>query len=153
MLETPHVALGAAIAINVGNPLLALPLSLFSHFLLEPLPHWNPHTYTEVTTKGKLSKATVAIIWADALTGLFLGLWLALQTLPDKQRFLQVIFACFLAVLPDLIEAPFFFFGWKPKILMKLIQFQRSIQYDVSWLPGFIFQAIVVLILVNWAIQ
>lgn len=153
MLETPHAALGAVIATSTGNPLLALPLSLFSHFLLEPLPHWNPHTYTEVTTRGKLSRPTVMIVWADALTALGLGLWIASRSLPDVKKSLLIIFSCFFAVLPDLVEAPFFFLGVKNSWITRLIKFQRSIQFDVSPFPGLVFQAILVLIFINWAIH
>lgn len=151
MLETPHVVLGATIAVKIGNPLLALPISFFSHFLLEPLPHWNPHTYTEVTTKGKLSKTSVAIIWADALTALFLGLWIASKSLPDINKAALIVASCFFSALPDLVEAPFFFFGWRQPLILKIIKFQRSIQFNVSPLPGLIFQAIFVLILLNLA--
>lgn len=47
MLETPHVLIGAAIATKVGNPFLAIPLAFASHFVLETVPHWNPHLNTE----------------------------------------------------------------------------------------------------------
>ena len=48
MLETPHVAVGAAIAASIPNPLIAIPLAFASHFALELVPHWNPHLNTEL---------------------------------------------------------------------------------------------------------
>ena len=43
MIELPHAVVGAAIAAKVGNPALSLPLALASHFVLDLVPHWNPH--------------------------------------------------------------------------------------------------------------
>jgi len=47
VLETPHVVVGAAIATKIANPFISLPLAFASHFLLEKVPHWNPHLNTE----------------------------------------------------------------------------------------------------------
>lgn len=151
MLETPHVALGTAIAVRVGNPLLAIPLSFISHFALEPLPHWNPHTYTEMRTQGRLSQKTVAIIWVDALTALSLGTYIAARQLPNLSKAAIVLLCSFASILPDLIEAPYYFLGVKSKYIDTLIKFQRRIQFDVPPLPGLIFQSIVTLILLNVA--
>ena len=152
MLETPHAALGAAIAVQVGNPLLALPLSFVSHFALEPLPHWNPHTYTETKTNGHLSKRTIVIIWADALIALGLGLFVAFHQLPSTTKAATVILSCFFAVLPDLIEAPYYFLGKRHAFFDALIKFQRKLQFDVSPLPGLASQAICVLIFLHLAL-
>ena len=60
MLETPHVAVGAAIAVAIPNPYLAIPLALASHMILDHTPHWNPHFYTETKKFGKpTQKSTV----------------------------------------------------------------------------------------------
>lgn len=65
MLQTPHVVIGCAIAINVGNPYLAIPLSLASHFVLDRVPHWNPHTYTEAVKYGIPKRKTLAVTAVD----------------------------------------------------------------------------------------
>jgi len=53
MLETPHVLAGAVIAAKVQNPFLAIPLAFASHFILEKVPHWNPHINAEMTKFGR----------------------------------------------------------------------------------------------------
>lgn len=151
MLETPHAALGAAIAVKTGNPLLALPLAFLSHLPLEVLPHWNPHTYTEIKTNGKLSNGTLAVIAIDVVTSLGVGFWIASTTLPDFKKAATIIAACFFAVLPDLMESPYFIFGSRHPFFERLIKFQRRFQFNVSPIPGLIFQALVVLFLVNVA--
>jgi hypothetical protein len=55
VLETPHVVVGAAIATKVANPALAIPLAFASHFVLEKIPHWNPHLNTELKKFGRLA--------------------------------------------------------------------------------------------------
>ena len=147
------MALGAAIAVSVTNPILALPLAFLSHFTLEPLPHWNPHTYTEIKNLGKLSTGTIAIIAIDSLTALFLGSLLAARQLPNIPKALVVLTACLLAVSPDLIEAPYYFLKWKNSFLEKTINFQRLIQFDVSPFPGLMTQAVVVLVFAHLAMH
>lgn len=151
MLETPHVALGALIAVKVGNPYLALPLSFLSHFALETLPHWNPHIFTEIKTRGKLSPQTLGIIAVDVATGLAIGLWVAFQNLPNIPKVALILTACFLAVLPDLIESPYFLFGVRRPFFERLIRFQRRFQFDVSPLPGLLVQTIVAILFLNLA--
>lgn len=131
MLETPHVALGAAIAVKVGNPYLALPLALASHFVLDRIPHWNPHFYTETKKYGAPSNKSTTLAIVDSLAALGLGLAVASQALPDKAKFTIIIVACFLAVLPDQIKTPFFFVksfrkGW----LKRYVLWERSLQVD-----------------------
>ncbi|MFH1971517.1 MAG: hypothetical protein ABIJ05_04005, partial [Patescibacteria group bacterium] len=56
MLETPHIIVGAAIASKITNPLLSIPISFVSHFVLEKVPHWNPHLNSETEKYGKPTK-------------------------------------------------------------------------------------------------
>ena len=67
MLETPHVIVGAAIATKVVNPALALPLAFGSHFILERVPHWNPHLNTEKNKFGKITVVSTKIVILDVV--------------------------------------------------------------------------------------
>lgn len=51
MLITPHAILGASIAAKVENPFLVLPISFFSHYLLDLVPHWQETLYPYIPTK------------------------------------------------------------------------------------------------------
>jgi len=42
MTATNHALTGAAIALSVKSPVLAIPLAFISHFLLDAIPHYNP---------------------------------------------------------------------------------------------------------------
>ena len=109
MLETPHVIVAAAIAVKVGRPELALPLALASHFILDIVPHWNPHINQEVEKFGSVSKRSTVIVAVDSAIALLTGSLIAYHTLPNYALVLTVLACCFLSVLPDLAEAPYFF--------------------------------------------
>ncbi len=147
MLELAHALTGGVIAYKIGNPALSLPLALASHFAIDLLPHWNPHISTEKKKLGFLSRKTTFFILADCLVGLTFGLFLAFKTLPDTKRMFFVLMGCFLAILPDLIEAPFFFFNKKGKFLKIFIKFQGRLQFNVGFWPGMLFQAFYVSVL------
>lgn len=142
MLELAHALTGGVIAYKIGNPALALPLAFVSHFAVDLLPHWNPHLAKEKKRFGCVSKKTTFLVVIDCLIGLTLGLFLAFKALPDIRRMFLVIAGCFLAILPDLIEAPFFFLNQKGKFIKKLVNFQSKIQYGVHFWPGMLFQAL-----------
>jgi hypothetical protein len=146
MLETPHVAVGAAIATAVANPALSLPLALGSHFLLDRIPHWNPHTYTETEKYGKLSKISLFIASTDTFLALVLGLSIAYSFNPNLQKMIIIITACFLSVLPDLIKSPFYLLKKRGKTLIKYIDLERSFQVETNLYLGMLVQSVVVLV-------
>lgn len=136
MLETPHVIVGAAIATKIANPALALPLALGSHFLLEKVPHWNPHLNTETNKFGKPTKVSTAIVVIDASVALISGIYIASRVLPNTAHFVTILVACLFSILPDLVEAPYFFLNVKTKLIKRWVYFQKSLQVDASLLPG-----------------
>ncbi len=151
MLETPHVALGAAIATKIPNPYIALPLALLSHFVLDRIPHWNPHFYTETKKYGKPTKQSTSLALVDSLAALGLGLAIAGRSLPDTGKFAIIVLCCLLAVLPDQIKTPFFFVkktrdGW----LKRWVNFERSLQVDTSFWPGIATQILVTAASIWW---
>jgi hypothetical protein len=153
VLETPHAVIGAAIALKVGNPALALPLALGSHFVIEKIPHWNPHLNTEKKTQGKISNNSLKIILADSILALVSGGAIAATCYPDIKKVAIVLAGAFLAVLPDLIEAPYYFLNKESKFITKWIKFKKSIQQDAEVLPGIIYQIITVLVSMWWALS
>lgn len=150
MLETPHVIVGAVIAIKVVNPALSLPLAFASHFILERVPHWNPHLNTEKNKLGKITKRSIQIVILDSSLALLGGFYLASRMLPDVNKFTIVLLACFLSSLPDLVEAPYFFLNIKSRWINKWIALQKSIQVDTSILPGILTQIVTILAAFWW---
>jgi len=150
VLETPHVIIGAAIASKIPNPLLSIPLAFGSHFLLDLSPHWNPHLYKETKKYGKPSKKSTLIVVADALVSLAVGGFFAYQKMPDIRSAVIILLACFAAVLPDLIEAPFFFLKKRSPAIKKWIVFHRSMQFNTSLVPGIISQIALIIATLSW---
>lgn len=151
MLETPHALLGAAIAVKTGNPLLAIPLAFASHFILEKVPHWNPHLNNEIKKHSKITRQSTIIVIVDATCALVSGSAIALSFLPDWKMVLTVLFSSFFAVLPDLIEAPYFFLKKRNSpFIKKWIKFQKSVQSDAPPLLGLLTQVATIAAIFYW---
>lgn len=144
MLEAPHILVGIAIATKIPNPILAIPLAFGSHFVLDMLPHWNPHLNTEMKKYGRISKTTKAIIYGDALVSGAALLFFTSRALPDTMLAITIVLSCVASTLPDLMEAPYFFFKWKNAFLEKWILFQKSIQSDTGFFWGVATQIVTV---------
>ncbi|NMC59143.1 MAG: hypothetical protein GYA51_07145 [Candidatus Methanofastidiosa archaeon] len=150
MLETPHVAVGAAIASKIPNPFIAIPLAFTSHFVMEMVPHWNPHIVHETKTFGHITKKSLEVIILDSTLALGLGTFVAYQALPDVGHALTIFFACFASVLPDLVESPYFFFNSRAKILKAWIKFQKTLQVDTTPFWGLATQVVTVIAAWLW---
>lgn len=144
------MALGAAIATKIPNPFISIPLALASHFILETVPHWNPHLNTETKKYGKPTKKSTIITTIDATSALILGSSIAFSPLAGSTSPFVVLACCLASVIPDLIEAPYFFLGIKTKFLKSWIALQKSIQVDVSVIPGLITQLLVLSSTLYW---
>lgn len=150
MLETPHVAVGAAIASKIPNPLIAIPLAFASHFVLETVPHWNPHLVTETKKYGAPTKKSVTIIIIDVTLALGVGLFFASKVLPDVRHAATIVAASFFSVLPDLIESPYFFLKMRNKFLSNWLAFQKSLQVDTTPVWGLATQILTILAAFWW---
>ena len=138
MLELPHAAVGAAIASAFPNPVISLPLSFLSHFATDFIPHWNPHLYSEIKKYGRISTRTLSFLAGDSLAALGLGVFLAVNS--STSQAINILLSCFFAVLPDVIEIPFYLFRVRNRWLSSLVSFQRRNQWNVPALPGIISQ-------------
>lgn len=150
MLETPHVMVGAAIATKIPNPLIAIPLAFASHFVLEMVPHWNPHLNTETQKYGRPTQKSTILVIIDCSLALIGGIFIAYQALPDTAHALTILLASLASILPDLIEAPYFFLKAKNKIIEKWINLQKSIQNDTSVVPGLLTQYLTIFTALFW---
>ena len=144
MLETPHVIVGAAIATHVVNPALALPLALGSHFILDRIPHWNPHLFTETQKYGQPSQQSTIIVWVDVGLALGLGLFVASRYLDNPTMVVVILASCFASVLPDLVKWPYYFLKKRGGLLEKWVLFERNLQVNATFWPGVFSQVAVV---------
>lgn len=146
MLETPHVALGAAIATAIPNPLISIPLAFASHFILDMTPHWNPHLNTETKKYGRLTNKTLIIIGLDLACALLLLIYLY----KAGNNNLNILLGAFAAILPDVVEGPYFLFGLKNKYLTIWMKFQKAIQADANVFWGLLTQIAVLIACYFW---
>lgn len=153
MLETPHAIVAAAIATRIPNPLVSLPLALASHFILEKVPHWNPHLNTETEKYGKPTRQSTIITTIDSTLALIGGSYFALKAMPDIGHSLTILAACFVSVLPDVVEAPYFFLNYRKTIIKRWIKFQKSLQVDYPIIPGLLTQLAVTATAVYFALS
>lgn len=132
MLETPHVAVGVAIASKIPNPWIAIPLSFASHFVLDKIPHWNPHLYTETKKTGKpLAKSTNFAI-ADISLAFITGSYFAYRALPNLNTAILILACSLASVTSDVIKYPFYYFHLRQKWLVSWVDFERSLQVDTK---------------------
>lgn len=143
MLETPHVALGAAIATKV-HPALAIPLSLGSHFILDKIPHWNPHLYTETKKLGHPSNFSTYFALVDSVTALGLGMYIASRYISEPPKALLVLACCFSSVLSDVIKIPYYYFAKRWGWLVKWVHIERNMQENAAPIPGMLTQLVVI---------
>jgi hypothetical protein len=150
VLETPHVIVGAAIATKVVHPALAIPLAFGSHFLLEKVPHWNPHLNTETEKYGKPTRRSTQIVILDTSLALIAGFFIASRALPNTAHAITILASCFAASLPDIVEGPYFFLNMRHELIKKWIKFQKSLQADTSIVPGLLTQIITIVAAFWW---
>jgi hypothetical protein len=150
MLETPHVMIGALIATKIPNPLIAIPLAFASHFVLEMVPHWNPHLNSETEKFGQPTRRSTFVTTVDSTIALVAGSFIAYKALPDVSVAITILACCFASVLPDVMEGPYFFLHMKNSFIKKWIKFQKSLQSDASLIPGILTQVITILAAIFW---
>lgn len=153
MVELPHTLVGIAIAAKLQNPALSLPLAFTSHFILDLLPHWNPHLNKEMKKYGKVTRATSLLISADVTLSLTIGSIIAFFTASSLFHFFIILLGGFLAVLPDIVEGPYFFWGWRYKPLIRWVNIQSLLQTNIPPLPGILTQILVIIASIWWILS
>lgn len=97
MTATNHALTGALIGLVVGNPLIALPAALLSHFVCDVIPHYGPDMDDATWLKSKQFKRFLSI---DATLCVLLVAYLGVQR---PAHWLLAAICAFLATSPDLL--------------------------------------------------
>ena len=150
MLETPHVFVGAAIATMIPNPFIAIPLAFASHFVLEMVPHWNPHLNRETKKLGQPTRRSTVITAIDSTLAFASGSVIAYQALPNISQAILVLACSFASVLPDVMEGPYFFLKMRTNWVKKWISFQKSLQCDTTAFWGILTQLTIIAAVILW---
>ncbi len=132
MLETPHVAVGIALATRFPNPWVSIPLALASHFVLDKIPHWNPHLYTETQKLGHPSEKSTSIAVIDIGAAFLMGSFFAYRALPDTKMAILILTCSLASVLSDVVKYPYYYFHARQKFFVNWVKFERSIQVDTK---------------------
>ena len=135
MINVVHVTVAAAIVAVNGDPAYAWPLALGSHLAIDTIPHWNWHP------TGSRARMVASITDVVAATGL--SWWLASLA----EHFWITLIACLLAMVPDLIQGPYYALGWRPPWLQRFVAWESRRQ-KWPWMRPWMGVATQVLILI-----
>jgi hypothetical protein len=105
MTATGHALIGTVIAAKIGNPALAVPIALASHFAADAFPHWDTGLHRKENGKKKfLIQSAVDVAAGFILSYLLINLFFPGTNLS------YAFFIIIIAQLPDWLTAPYLFF-------------------------------------------
>lgn len=150
MVGTNHALTGAVIGLAVQQPLLAVPLALVSHFILDALPHFGSNKLAN-GTKGFQLFLNVDIILCFVIA-------ITLLITQPEYWFIGVVCA-FVACSPDFMWVPEFLAAKENKPLPErknwLIKFHANIQTyqkELGIIVELVWAALMVLVLAKVAL-
>jgi hypothetical protein len=108
MTATSHAIVGSIIAAKIGNPYLAVPITLASHILLDSIPHWDTATNGNARKNSKVFINTCI----DFVLSLALSFFILTTFFPGT-NLVYAIFIIICSQLFDWLTAPYYFFGIK----------------------------------------
>jgi len=130
MLATTHSLTSALIVSKVSPPALSLPLVLVFHYLLDIIPHWD--TGSGLTNGLKTKRKAVA----ETIFDLVIAAGLVFFFFQRGKVFSPLLWGgVILGLLPDLLELPSLFFGFRPFPLNYLEKFHTEIMHRRGKLP------------------
>lgn len=137
MIITPHMLVGAVVGVHSSHLWSAFILGLFSHCLLDALPHWDYLERVKISNPDHLKK-----IGLDFILGGLLVLFLTWSS-PQK---LFILVALGAALLPDCLETIYHNFNIRWLRPLSLIHHKIHFQKRLSFWSGLPFMLIVSLL-------
>ena len=127
MLSIAHGVTGAFIATKVSDPLIAIPLIIASHFIEDYIPHWDVGQGLSKKLKSHKSAFIQELLTDFPASILLVFLFFQL----NQPLSLTPWLGWFIGLLPDFIEFPYLFLGWRFTPIKQLAKihkfFHRSI--------------------------
>lgn len=102
MTATAHALVAGAIASKFSDPVTASGLALFSHFIMDSVPHWD--FGTNWRNRPKAATGTVAIF--ETILGMAVAYWFFNQHVPLPLLGITVV----ASIIPDWLETPWYIF-------------------------------------------
>jgi len=141
MTATGHAIIGTLIAAKIGNPVLAIPIAIVSHVVIDTVPHWD----TATNRKNKSFKKLFWQSFLDVILGFILSYLIVFSLFP-KTNLIYVFIMIIAAQLLDWVTALYYFF--RIKSFKCVYSFQKLFNNDLGLPWGGITQIAVILILV-----
>lgn len=143
MTATGHALIGTVIAAKVGNPALAIPIAIASHFLCDALPHWDTGTNRDKKSKTRFFVETLA----DLALGFILS-WVLIVWIFPATNLLYAFLMILVAQSPDWLTAPYLFLNWDFPPFTWFYQCQKKFDTEKNLPWGFINQAVAIIALI-----
>lgn len=148
MTATGHALIGLAIAAQISNPYIGIPVAVISHVAADAFPHWD--TGTNINKKSRYK--FVAGSFLDLGISFLLPLILLLLLFPTLN-----IFYAFVMIIAaqgfDWGTAPYIFLKWQFPPFSWFYTAQKSFDHRLDKPWGVIGQAVVVLLFLLLAIM
>lgn len=143
MTATGHAVIGTVIAARIGNPLLAIPIALASHFAADLFPHWDSGT----NSRKKSNERMFFEASADVLIGFAVSYLLIVFLFPST-NLNYAFFMIIVSQLPDWLTAPYYIFhiNEQPFIWFHKVQKKFNTKLDKPW--GIINQVAILILLI-----
>lgn len=140
MTATNHALTGSIIGLTIGTPLIAIPLAVLSHFVLDALPHYGAGENSVATERFR------KILAIDAFGAFLVVVVLAVF---QPQYWLLAAFCAFFAASPDLMWIKKFLSAqrgetenYRPSLLLrfhaKIQWFEKPVgaYFELLWAAG-----------------
>lgn len=146
MTATGHALIGTVIAAKIGNPALAVPIALASHFVADAFPHWDTGYHRKQNGKRKFFIQSII----DVLAGFVLSFALISVFFPQT-NLIYAFFIILVAQSPDWLTAPYLFFDMKFAPFCWFYRFQKIFDRSIGMPWGVIDQVAIVGIVIALA--
>lgn len=151
MLSISHAVTGAFIAVKIGNPYLAIPLILLSHYLEDAVPHWDAGTGLGNGSKPKslaIKHGLIDLALAAILVFIYFSSHINLPLDPSSSLLVSSpLWGAFFGLVPDFLEAPRNFLKYEPWFLKPLNKFHHSFHHSIPRMLDGLFPQLLLLIL------
>jgi len=143
MTATGHALIGTVIAAKIGNPALAAPIALASHFAADALPHWDTGYHRTHKGKGKFFIQS----FLDVILGFVLS-YLLINFFFPTTNLTYAFFIILMAQLPDWLTAPYLFLDMKFAPFRWIYKLQKRFDRSLGMPWGVINQVAAVIFII-----
>lgn len=128
MTATAHALIGGAIAASTPqNPILGISLAAISHPILDMIPHWD--------FGWGWKKKNKLLLFSQAALDLIFGIIVTFLIFGKTTNPVYLSLAIFISVSWDILQAPYWLFGWKffPFSTFYNVQHEINMKAKLPW--------------------